>query len=53
MLTAGAARFDVYALEQVGIALGVEDDDYFLARPVDILSDVHLGQARLADSRGA
>ena len=53
VLTAGASRFHVHALEQVGIAFGVEDDHHFLARPVDVLGDVDLGQARLADPGSA
>ncbi|MNM65061.1 hypothetical protein D3C81_764840 [compost metagenome] len=53
MFAAGASRFHVHPLEQVGIALGVEDDHHLLAGSVDVLGDVHLGQARLADPRGA
>ncbi|MNJ63798.1 hypothetical protein D3C77_597220 [compost metagenome] len=52
MLATGALRFHVHALEQIGIALGVEDDHHLLARAVDVLGDVHLGQACLADPRG-
>ncbi|MNN47860.1 hypothetical protein D3C81_1623000 [compost metagenome] len=53
VLTAGATGLDVHALEQVGIALGVEDDDHFAARSMDVLGDIHLGQARLAHPCGA
>ncbi|MNE64503.1 hypothetical protein D3C80_1599200 [compost metagenome] len=52
-LPAGSTRFDVHALEQVGIALGVEDDHYFVVDAVDVLGDVHLSQSRLADTGGA
>src|SRR5690606_30355042 len=50
-LAAGTARLDVHALEQVGVALGVEDDAHLA--PVNVLGDVQLGQAGLADPGGA
>ncbi|MNH18098.1 hypothetical protein D3C79_777920 [compost metagenome] len=53
VLAASAPRLDVHALEQVGVALGVEDDDHFPARSMDVLGDIHLGQASLAHPCGA
>src|SRR5690606_15334607 len=50
-LAAGTARLDVHALEQVGVALGIEDDAHLAA--VNVLGDVQLGQAGLADPGGA
>ncbi len=54
---ARALGLDVHPLEQVGIALGVEDDhDLVLARGVlaaDVLGDEQFGQPRLAHPRGA
>ncbi|MNR45710.1 hypothetical protein D3C85_1645900 [compost metagenome] len=52
-LAPGSARFDVHAFEQVRVALGIEDDDHLVLTAVDILGDIHLGQAGLADPRGA
>ncbi len=53
----GAARLHVHALEQVRVALGVEDDHHFVPTvgraAADVLRDEQFGQARLADARGA
>ncbi|MNO91150.1 hypothetical protein D3C76_826900 [compost metagenome] len=53
VLAAGAPCLHVHALEQVGVALGVEDNHHLLGWPVDVLGDVDLRQARLADPGGA
>ena len=52
----GAFGFHVHALEQIGVALGVEDDhDLVLAAHLaaDVLGDEQFGQAGLADAGGA
>ncbi len=52
----GALGLDVHALQQVGIALGVEDDHYLVLAAdlaADVLRDEQLGQPRLAHARGA
>ncbi|KWV89999.1 hypothetical protein PFLmoz3_00347 [Pseudomonas fluorescens] len=49
-LPAGAFGFDVHALEQVGIALRVEDNHYLMFNAMNVLGDVHLSESRLADA---
>src|SRR3546814_7635303 len=53
--TPGALGLDVHELQQVRIALGVEDDHHrVLAADLaaDVLRDEQLGQPRLAHARG-
>jgi hypothetical protein len=45
------ARLPQDAAQQIDVALGVEDDHHLAA--TDVLGDQQLGQARLADPRGA
>ena len=52
----GALGLDVHALQQVRIALGVEDDHHLVLAAdlaADVLRDEQLGQPRLAHARGA
>ena len=53
----GAFGLDIHALEQVRIALGVEDDDHFVlancVTPPDVLGDEQLGESCFAHPRGA
>ncbi|MNT89616.1 hypothetical protein D3C72_2303760 [compost metagenome] len=53
LVPTGPAGFDVHAFEQVGIALGVEDDHNLGFDAVDVLGDIHLGKACLADTGSA
>ncbi len=54
---ASALGFDVHPFQEIGIPLGVDDDDdLMLAGSIpaaDVLRDEQLGQARLAHPRGA
>ncbi|KWT95166.1 hypothetical protein APY03_2517 [Variovorax sp. WDL1] len=56
-LAARALGFDVHALQEIGIPLGIDDDhDLVLARGVlapDVLGDEQLGEPRLAHAGGA
>ncbi|MND29305.1 hypothetical protein D3C80_198110 [compost metagenome] len=53
VLSASPLCFHIHAGEELGIALGVEDDHHFLSGPVDILSNVHLGHTCFTHPGGA
>ncbi len=53
---AGAFGFEIHALEQIGVALRVEDDNDFMLAVFftpNVLSDEQFSQARFSDTGGA
>ncbi|MCY1248933.1 hypothetical protein D3C76_858070 [compost metagenome] len=46
----GPFGFDIHAFEQVGIALWIEDNHYFVFDAMNVLGDVHLGESRFANT---
>ncbi|MNV78796.1 hypothetical protein D3C71_1723120 [compost metagenome] len=50
LLPTGTFGFDVHPLEQVSVALRIENDDDLVFDAMNVLGDVHLGESCLADA---